>query len=302
MKSVLTVIAPQDKEKLTNTLVQEIAANMVKAGATIISTDWLAPHIAYDIIFSHMENSAAEHIARQTIGVLPIDCIAQDTFQRRKRMLISDMDSTIITIECIDEIADFAGVKTQVAAITERTMRGEIDFIAALSERVALLKGLEENVLQKVYDNRVKFMPGARELVATMRANGAYTILVSGGFDFFTSRVQAELGFHDNSANQLEIAGHKLTGQVLEPILDKQAKLATLIKVSNEKNISLAEVLAAGDGANDLPMLIMAGLGVAYHAKPIVQQGARAKINHCDLTALLYAQGYHYEEIVAKAG
>lgn len=298
MKTVLTVIAASDKGKLTQALVNDIAKALEGAGAQVLAQDWLAADIACDIIFSKLEPAAAEDAARAVIGELPIDCVAQDTDGRQKQLLISDMDSTIITIECIDEIADFAGVKEQVAGITERAMRGELDFIAALRERVGLLKGLEAAVLQQVYDKRVKFMPGARELVQTMRANGAYTILVSGGFDFFTSRVQEAIGFHDNSANQLEISEGKLTGKVLEPILDKHAKLATLMQVSGEKNISLSQSLAVGDGANDLPMIMAAGLGAAYHAKPVVQQSARARINHCDLTALLYIQGYRQEEFV----
>ncbi len=298
MKSVLTVIAAPDKQKLTSSLVKDISTHLMKSGALIINTEWLAEDIACDIIFSKVENTVAESAAREVIGALPIDCVVQDTAERHKRLLISDMDSTVITIECIDEIADFAGVKPQVAAITERAMRGETDFAGALRERVGLLKGLSEQVLQNVYDERVRFMPGARELVMTMRENGAYTMLVSGGFDFFTSRVQRELGFHDNSANRLEIEDERLTGRVLEPVLDKQAKLHTLMHISNEKNIALSEALAVGDGANDLPMITAAGLGIAYHAKPVVQQRARAKVNHCDLSALLYVQGYRDEQII----
>lgn len=298
MKSVLTLIAASDKEKLTNSLVKTISEAVAGAGGLIIGSEWLAEGIACDIIFSRVENRIAEDIAREALGNLPVDCIVQDTAERQKNLLISDMDSTIITVECIDEIADFAGVKEHVAGITERAMRGEIDFADALAERVGLLKGLEEVVLQSVYNERVRFMPGARALVATMRANGAYTMLVSGGFDFFTARVQAELGFHDNSANRLEVSGGKLTGRVIPPVLDKQAKLSTLMQVAGEKHIPLSQALAVGDGANDLPMIVAAGLGVAYHAKPVVQQSARARINYCDLTALLYAQGYRHEEIV----
>jgi phosphoserine phosphatase len=245
-----------------------------------------------------MEPEIAEAVAREALENQPIDCIAQATDGRQKRMLITDMDSTVITVECIDEIADFAGVKEKVAGITERAMRGEIDFPAALAERVALLAGLPEATLMQVYDERVKFMPGARELVATMRANGAYTILVSGGFDFFTSRVRDALGFHADASNRLESMDGKLTGKVVPPILDKNSKLLTLMQTSSERQISLSDVMAAGDGANDVPMLLAAGMGVAYHAKPVVQSSVRARINHCDLTALLYAQGYREEEIV----
>jgi phosphoserine phosphatase len=298
-KFVLTLIAPPAKEKLTNSCVTAISSALSASGAVIIATEWLAADEACDIIFSKLELVAAEKIARNIIADSAIDCIAQETATRHKRMLISDMDSTIITIECIDEIADFAGVKAQVSDITERAMRGELDFIEALNERVMLLKDLPESVLQDVYKERVKFMPGARELVQTMRANGAYAILVSGGFEYFTSRVQEAMGFHSNAANILEVKDGKLTGKVVLPILDKNSKLQTLMQVAQEKNIPTSEVLAVGDGANDLPMLIAAGLGVAYHAKPIVQQSAAARLNHCDLTALLYAQGYKKEEFIS---
>ena len=296
MKSVVTIIAVPDKEKLTEGLVKDVQSAIVKAGGTMLGTSWLAQDIACDIFFSRLEHGVLEDSVHRVIGELPLDCIVQDTVLRQKKLLVSDMDSTIITIECIDEIADFVGVKAQVAAITERAMRGEIDFVMALAERVALLKGLNETVLQQVYNERVQFMPGARALVATMRAYGAYTMLVSGGFDFFTSRVQAELKFHANSANRLEIEAGKLTGRVLEPVLDRQAKLETLMQLASAQNISLSEALAVGDGANDLPMITAAGLGVAYHAKPVVRQAAGARIDYADLTALLYAQGYKRDE------
>jgi phosphoserine phosphatase len=298
-KTVVTLIAAGGKEKLSPALLTRISGLFAKEGAIVLGREWLAEETACDITCARIEPEIAEAIAVEGLEGAAIDCIAQDTGNRQKRMLISDMDSTIITIECIDEIADFAGVKEKVAGITERAMRGEIDFPAALKERVSLLKGLPEVTLQQVYDERVVFMPGARELVATMRANGAYTILVSGGFDFFTSRVKDALGFHADSSNRFEIEGGKLTGNVLPPILDKSSKLETLMQVSSERGISLSDILAAGDGANDVPMLLAAGLGVAYHAKPLVQKSARVRINHCDLTALLYAQGYHEAEIVS---
>ena len=297
-KSVLTLIAPAGKEKLTQALISKISTAIAKEGALLLSQEWLAADVACDMTFARIEPEIAESIAREVIGREPVDCIAQPTDNRQKRMLISDMDSTIITIECVDEIADFAGVKEKVADITERAMRGEIDFPSALNERVALLAGLPETTLRRVYDERVQFMPGARELVATMRANGAYAVLVSGGFDFFTSRVRTELGFDTDSSNRLEIVDGKLTGKVILPILDKSSKLETLMQTTAERGLSLSDVLGAGDGANDLPMLLACGLGVAYHAKPMVQASARARINHCDLTALLYAQGYRRDEFI----
>ena len=299
-KSVLTLIAPRDKEKLTEAHTGSVAKSLTDQGAKLLETRWLSPDEACDIIFTQLPVELADKIAREVLVDAQIDAIAQEAENRQKRLFISDMDSTIITIECIDEIADYAGVKPQVAAITERAMRGEIDFIGALNERVALLKGLESSVLQIVYNERVRFMPGARELVATMRSQGAHTVLVSGGFEFFTSRVRDELGFHSDASNKLEVQDGKLTGKVIPPILDRNSKLQSLMQESADLGISTAEVLAAGDGANDLPMLVAAGLGVAYHAKPVVQQSARARVNHCDLTALLFAQGYRREEFVSR--
>jgi phosphoserine phosphatase len=298
-KSVLTLIAPFDKEKLSHSLITSVSEALAGQGGKVISTQWLSENEAVDIVFTRMEPAIADGIARAVIGDAAVDVIAQDTDDRQKRFLISDMDSTIITVECIDEIADFAGIKPQVAAITERAMRGEIDFISALTERVGLLKGLPEAVLQQVFDERVTYMRGARELVATMRAQGAYTMLVSGGFDFFTSRVREEIGFHADSSNRFAIVEGTLTGNVIPPILDKNGKLQTLIEVSQQKGFTTSNCLAVGDGANDIPMLMAAGLGVAYHAKPLVQKSARACINHCDLTSLLFAQGYTKDEIVA---
>ncbi len=216
------------------------------------------------------------------------DYILQPHPKPRRRLLICDMDSTMITVECIDELADFVGKKAQVAAITERAMNGELDFAAALTERVRLLAGLPEATLQRCYDERVRMMPGAKELLAHMRSQGAHCVLVSGGFTFFTARVAAELGFHEHYANTLEIKDGRLTGEVVHPILGKEAKLATLKECCRTLGISSQEVLAVGDGANDLPMLLEAGLGIAYHAKPVVQAQARARLNVCDLRALVY--------------
>ncbi|MEI6730535.1 MAG: phosphoserine phosphatase SerB, partial [Pseudomonadota bacterium] len=259
-KYVITLISASPQVKLGEEFITQISSSINQAGGGIIASDFLAPDIACDIIFFNIPPQEVEKIAREIIGDLPIDCVVQATADRHKRLLISDMDSTIITIECIDEIADFAGVKPKVAEITERAMRGELDFIAALTERVGLLKDLPEATLQQVYNERVNFMGGARELLATMKANGAYAMLVSGGFDFFTSRVKNELGFDADAANLLEIIDGKLTGQVIPPILDKNSKLQTLMQICSERGISTSEVIAVGDGANDLPMLTAAGL------------------------------------------
>jgi phosphoserine phosphatase len=218
--------------------------------------------------------------------------------RRRKRLLVADMDSTIINCECLDELADMSGLKPRIAAITAQAMNGEIEFSAALRERVALLGGLKLDALERVYRERIRLNPGARALVATMRANGARTMLVSGGFTFFTSRVAKDAGFESEQANRLLDDGLALTGQVQEPVLGREAKLKALEHAVSDMQISLDETLTLGDGANDLDMIKRAGLGVAYHAKPIVAEAASARIDQGDLTAVLYLQGYRQSEIV----
>ncbi len=210
---------------------------------------------------------------------------------RRKKLLIADMDSTMINVECIDELADFAGVKARVSDITERAMRGELDFDGALRERVALLAGLPDSALQACYDERIRLNPGARTLVQTMNKFGAFTALVSGGFTYFTGKVAAEAGFRLNQANTLLHENGKLTGKVADPILGQQAKLDTLNRLTAEQGITLADAIAVGDGANDRAMVEAAGLGVAYHAKPVLAEAADVVLNHSDLTALLALQG-----------
>ena len=222
---------------------------------------------------------------------LALDVIVQPAADREKRLLVADMDSTMITVECIDELADFAGIKPEIAAITEAAMRGELDFAAALDARVALLAGLEEGAIDRCLAERVRVMPGARELVRTMRARGAYTVLVSGGFTRFADPVAREIGFDRVVANRLEIADGKLTGLVEKPIVDASTKQATLLEERERLGLAESETLAIGDGANDLAMIGLAGLGVAYRAKPIVAAAARARVDHGDLTALLWAQG-----------
>lgn len=227
---------------------------------------------------------------------LAVDVCVQPTEARRKRLLIADMDSTIIGCECLDELADFAGVKDQVSAITERAMRGELEFEGALRERVAMLKGLPVRSLQACYEQRVRLNPGAATLVRTMAHHGARCLLVSGGFTYFTSRVAAKAGFHEDRANRLIEAGGVLTGEVAEPILGREAKLAALQGEAAALGLSPEATLAVGDGANDLAMIQAAGLGVAYRAKPIVAEQAAARVDHADLTALLYFQGYSVDE------
>jgi phosphoserine phosphatase len=230
-----------------------------------------------------------------------VDVVVQPAGGRRKKLLLTDMDSTMIGQECIDELADYVGVKPQVAAITERAMRGEIDFAPALRARVALLKGLPATVVDEVIKDRIRLTPGARTLVATMRGNGAYACLVTGGFTLFTERIAAMLGFDESRANRLALdADGRLTGEVCEPIFGREAKLSTLRELTERFRLRPDETLVAGDGANDIAMIEAAGLGVAYHAKPKVAAAAAASIQHGDLTALLYAQGYRCQEFVEE--
>lgn len=229
-------------------------------------------------------------------GDEPVDIIVQPTEHRRKRLLIADMDSTIIEQECIDELAEFAGKRAEISAITERAMRGELDFEDALTARVAMLKGLPVSVLEETFEKRITLTPGARSLVQTMNREGAVTALISGGFTFFTDRVGAACGFQHTQANELLIENGVLTGDVAKPILGREAKRDALITLARKHAIDLADTMAVGDGANDLSMLGEAGLGVAFRAKPQVAASADARIDHSDLTALLYLQGYSNHE------
>jgi phosphoserine phosphatase len=265
---------------------------------------WLFDGVAADIPFGDQtafearDIRAVEQRLREARGDLPIDIVVQPRAARRKKLFLADMDSTMIGQECIDELADFAGLKAHVAEITERAMRGEIEFEPALRERVALLKGLPVSVVEEVLAKRITPTPGGRELVATMRAHGAYTCLISGGFTLFTKPVADMIGFQENRANELVVENGKLTGEVREPILGRAAKLATLVELLESFDLDDIDTLVVGDGANDLGMIQHAGLGVAYHAKPAVAAAAAARIDHGDLTALLYVQGYRRDEFV----
>ena len=259
--------------------------------------DWLAEAEACDLIFPS-ELSAAE-ITTQALTALEgtnIDAVCTPAKGRRKHILISDMDSTIIDQERIDELGDAIGVGSQISRITQAVVKGEIGFSEALRQRLALMKGMEYSLLERVYKERITLKAGARTLVRTMRHHGAYCILVSGGFSFFTSRIAEKVGFHDHQANELTFVAGKLTGEVVEPILGRSAKLDTLTKLCERKGLSPADVLAAGDGANDIKMVEAAGLGVAFHGSAVLRKQANACINHADLTALLYIQGYRKSE------
>lgn len=255
----------------------------------------LEPHVAADLFFEAENDAEADSFHAAILSAIKgtaIDIIVQRVERRQKKLLIADMDSTMIGQECIDELADFVGLKEQVAKITDRAMRGELPFEPALIERVALLGGLDVAVIDKILEERITLTPGARTLVQTMRAKGAYTALVSGGFTLFTGPIAAKIGFHENRANRLGIDGNTLTGKVIEPILGKQAKQDALIELRETFSLKPSDTLAIGDGANDLDMIKEAGLGVAFHAKPAVSAAANAWLDHSDLTALLYAQGY----------
>ena len=274
------------------------------AGTRTIQEDWLSPGEAWQALLVAEENTDHRPLRAQIAAVLaprPIDVniVPDDIAHRRKKLLVADMESTIIEQECLDELADYVGLRPMIADITERAMRGELDFETAIKERVGLLKGLDARVLDQIYVQRVTVMPGAQTLVATMHANGAYCALVSGGFRFFTQKVAARLGFDIDQANRLDLADGRIAGTVGEPILGREAKLAALERLAGEQGLDPADTLAVGDGANDLGMIGAAGLGVAFRAKPVVAAAAAASITHGDLTALLYLQGYRREEFVA---
>jgi phosphoserine phosphatase len=301
MSLVATLICNPANPALDTTIVDGALAVLPSPGMA----QWLFDEVAVDIPFDYQVKSpddikAIETRLQAARGDLPIDIVVQPVAFRRKKLFLADMDSTMIGQECIDELADFAGLKAHVAGITERAMRGEIEFEPALRERVALLKNLPVGVVDEVLAKRITPTPGGRELVMTMRANGAWTCLISGGFTLFTRAVAAKIGFQENRANQLNVDNGKLTGEVAEPILGRAAKLATLIELRESLDLDEIDTLVTGDGANDLGMIQAAGLGVAYHAKPAVAAAAAARIDYGDLTALLYAQGYRRDEFVAE--
>src|SRR5579862_4701815 len=296
MSLVATLICNPANPALDSTVLDGARAILPKAAPA----RWLWDEVAADIPFGDGSEdiAAIANRLREAREDLPIDIVVQPVLGRRKKLFLADMDSTMIGQECIDELADFVGLKAHVAAITERAMRGEIAFEPALRERVALLKALSVDVVDKVIAERITLTPGGRELVATMRAHGAYTCLISGGFTLFTQAIAKKIGFQENRANELVVRDGKFTGEVKEPILGRATKLATLIELTESFDLDDIDTMVAGDGANDLGMIQNAGLGVAYHAKPAVAAAAAARIDHGDLTALLYAQGFRREEFV----
>lgn len=295
MENVLTLIGAPGAE-LTDEAVAAVRSALKGLGADVAPPDWLSPARACDLVFGHLAPEQADAAARASLAGAPVDVAAQPQQGRRKMLLVADMDSTMVIGETLDELADHAGIKDRIAAITARAMNGEIGFEGALRERIGLLKGLPVSALEETW-SKVQFTGGAQTLVRTMKAHGAYAVLVSGGFKFFTSRVREACGFDVDLANEFIFENGKLNG-VQDPILGRETKLATLIATAGERKLPLSLAVAVGDGANDLDMLRAAGLGVAFHAKPVVAAEARVRVDHGDLTALLYAQGYRDDDFV----
>jgi phosphoserine phosphatase len=297
MDFVLTLIADPAGEPLEEAAVLAVAEALGDHAAAVTPPDWLAENLACDIRFAGVSPARAEGLARIALGTAPIDAIGQSIWDRRKKLLVADMDSTIVTGETLDELAARAGVGEAIAEITRRAMNGKIGFAEALRERVAMIEGVDTKLLEETYRD-IELMPGATRLLATMRHHGAYTALVSGGFTFFTRKVKERLGFDYHEANILDERDGLLTGRVMEPILSPDRKLQALLQIASASGLDLAQTLAVGDGSNDVKMLAAAGLGIAYRAKPVVRDTIRTQVNFSDLTALLYAQGYRADEIV----
>jgi phosphoserine phosphatase len=286
VKNVLVLISNPARPAVTDAVVAAAVEALKKHGATVGAPSWLADGIACDLPF---DGTAAP-------PSLPgVDAVILGAEGRRKKLLVADMESTMIHNEMLDELADFLGLREKIAGITARAMNGETDFAGALEERVGLLKGLPVSKLDEAA-TRIRYMPGGATLIATMKKHGACCALVSGGFTYFTAMVRQVLGFDLDAANVLEHDGTSLAGTVGRPILGKEAKLTTLQRLAGERGITIADAVSVGDGANDLPMLKAAGLGVAFHAKPAVAAEVPARIDHGDLTALLYLQGYRHSD------
>jgi len=298
MQYVLTLTCDPSAPKLGEPQADAARDALLAWGATNVETTWLSPGRAVDLAFEAPAIDGARAEIREALSELAVDINAQPSAGRRKRLLIADMDSTIITDESLDELADFIGIKDQVAPVTARAMRGEIDFDTALRDRVRLLAGHPTSLLDRLLEERIHLTGGAEALVRTMVANGAFTALVSGGFTSITEAVAAKVGFATHRGNVLLTRDGTLTGEVGEPILGKQAKLESLREFCSTEGLVLDQTMAVGDGANDIPMLSGAGTGVAFHAKPAVAAAAKFTVDHGDLTALLYLQGYRDADIV----
>lgn len=300
MQYVLTITVDPGARTLADDHARAAAAALASLGATAIGQTWLSPGRALDLTYQGSSDPGVAETVREALAGIPADFNIQPLDGRRKQLLIADMDSTIITDESLDELADFIGIREQVAPITARAMRGEIDFDTALRDRVRLLAGQPVALLDRLLAERIHLTGGAEALVRTMRANGAFTALVSGGFTFITEAVAAKVGFATHRGNTLIVRNGTLTGEVGDPILGGQAKLESLREFRAAHDLVAEQTMAVGDGANDIPMLLGAETGVAFHAKPAVSAAARFAIDHGDLTALLYLQGYRDAEFVTE--
>lgn len=295
MDSVLTLIGDPASSAVDPALAAAAGAALTEAGAEVAPPDWLAPGIACDLGFDGVARAVAGAAARERLDGAPLDLAVQPAAGRRKGLLVADMESTIIGQELVDELAEAVGIHDRIAAITARSMAGEIDFAGSLRERVGLLAGLPVNTLERVAA-RITFNPGARTLIRTLRAGGAYTALVTGGFTCFAEAVARDCRFDEMRGNVLLIDGERLSGEVGEPILGPESKLAILRELAGRRGLNMTETAAVGDGANDLGMVRAAGLGAAYRGKPVLREMAGFRIDHGDLTALLYLQGYRRTE------
>ncbi|GEO82492.1 phosphoserine phosphatase SerB [Pararhodospirillum oryzae] len=300
MEVVVTLVANPAQGGLTPDHLNAGRRALESLGGETSRPRWLDEGIAADLGVDGLSPDQAQAAVTQALGTAPLDVLAQPTAGRRKALLIADMDSTMVIGETLDELAAHAGLKDVIAGITARAMNGELDFIAALRERVAMLKDLPEAALAETWAHTA-LTPGARVAVRTLAAHGCRCLLVSGGFTYFTSRVAEACGFHDHVANRLGVAQGRLTGAVIEPIVDRSAKLATLTAEAARLGVPLSACAAIGDGANDLPMIQAAGLGIAFHAKPSVAANARLRVDHGDLTTLLYAQGFERSAFASDA-
>lgn len=298
MDLILTLTAAPDQSILDDLLTRHVRNAVAIAGGTPGSVDWLAPGIACDIAFAGVDAKAAQAAVRLSLAGQPVDANVVPALGRRKRLLVADMDATMVEGETLDELAAEAGVADRVVPITERAMRGELNFREAAIERVALLEGQPATIIDDVL-TKLRYTPGGRTLVATMRAHGAYCALVSGGFDAFTGPVRDAIGFDRSEGNHLILADGRFTGRIREPILGKDAKRALLEEMAAARGIGVEDAVTVGDGANDIPMLQAAGLGVGFRAKPLVRDSVPVSVTHGDLTALLYLQGYRAAEFVA---